>query len=353
MVNWVKSAVLAIMMASDAATFTLNKISPRCRTPQLFATRERVDERVAENTDGQTEEKFNLMGYIMEKLPYVEAALSDSVKSDCPQSDSLCKSMEYSLMAGGKRVRPIIALAACEMFGGSMEDAMPIAVATEMIHTFSLIHDDLPAMDNDDMRRGKPTNHIVYGEDVAILAGDALLSSAFQLVAEKTPDTVSVERKLELIIRMGKACGPMGLAGGQVHDLECEGKNDVTLTDLRWIHHHKTAALLELAAVGGAIAGGATQAEVDALQKFAVDIGLAFQVADDILDVTQTSEELGKTAAKDLDSDKATFPKLMGLEESKLEAKRLSEEAKSALAMFGDRAKPLLAIADFIIERKN
>ncbi len=188
---------------------------------------------------------------------------------------------------------------------------------------------------------------------MAILAGDALLSSAFQLVAEKTPDTVSVERKLELIIRMGKACGPMGLAGGQVHDLECEGKNDVTLTDLRWIHHHKTAALLELAAVGGAIAGGATQAEVDALQKFAVDIGLAFQVADDILDVTQTSEELGKTAAKDLDSDKATFPKLMGLEESKLEAKRLSEEAKSALAMFGDRAKPLLAIADFIIERKN
>ena len=160
MVNWVKSAVLAIMMASDAATFTLNKISPRCRTPQLFATRERVDERVAENTDGQTEEKFNLMGYIMEKLPYVEAALSDSVKSDCPQSDSLCKSMEYSLMAGGKRVRPIIALAACEMFGGSMEDAMPIAVATEMIHTFSLIHDDLPAMDNDDMRRGKPTNHV-------------------------------------------------------------------------------------------------------------------------------------------------------------------------------------------------
>jgi len=315
----------------------------------LFATRERVGERVAE----KTEEQFNLMGYIMEKLPYVEAALSDAVKSECSQSDKLCGAMEYSLMAGGKRVRPIIALAACEMFGGTMEECMPIAVATEMIHTFSLIHDDLPAMDNDAMRRGKPTNHIVYGEDVAILAGDALLSCAFQLVAEKTPDTVSPQRKLELIIRMGQACGPMGLAGGQVHDLECEGKSDATLNDLRWIHHHKTAALLELAAVGGAIAGGATEAEVDALQKFARDVGLAFQVADDILDVTQTSEELGKTAAKDLDSDKATFPKLMGLEESKAEARRLAEEAKESLAIFGDRAQPLLAIADFIVDRKN
>ena len=179
------------------------------------------------------------------------------------------------------------------------------------------------------------------------------MSSAFQLVVENTPDTVSAERKLELIVLMGKANGPIGICGGQVMDLECEGKEGVTIDDLRWIHHHKTAALLELAAVGGGIAGGANKEEVEALSTFAVDIGLAFQVADDILDVTQTSEELGKTAAKDLDADKTTFPKLMGLDESREEVRRLIEEAKVSLDRFGDKAQPLLAIADFIVERKN
>jgi len=293
------------------------------------------------------------MAWFESKAPLVEKALEDSVTSHCPQTKKICESMSYSLMAGGKRIRPMIALAACEMLGGTIEEGMPIAIASEMIHTFSLIHDDLPSMDNDDLRRGKPTNHIVYGEDVAILAGDALLSSAFQLVVENTPDTVSAERKLDLIVLMGKANGPIGICGGQVMDLECEGKEGVTLDDLRWIHHHKTAALLELAAVGGGIAGGADEEEVKALSTFAIDMGLAFQVADDILDVTQTSEELGKTAAKDLEADKTTFPKLMGLEESKEEARRLIEEAKVSLERFGDKADALLAIADYIVERKN
>lgn len=239
------------------------------------------------------------------------------------------------------------------MFGGSEEDAMPTAVALEMIHTMSLIHDDLPAMDNDDLRRGKPTNHVVYGEDVAILAGDALLSTSFQHVAENTPSTIPTNRILDVVIRLGKSVGPVGLAGGQVMDLECEAKPDVTLSDLTWIHTHKTATLLQVAVASGAILGGATEEEVERCEKFALNIGLAFQVADDILDVTADTEALGKTAGKDEDTDKTTYPKLLGLEESKEEAKRLIEEAKASLDVFGDKAAPLLAIADYIIERSN
>lgn len=287
----------------------------------------------------------------------IEAALKESVKSEIRETDKICESMGYSLMAGGKRIRPVLCLAACEMFGGTNELAMPTAVALEMIHTMSLIHDDLPSMDNDDLRRGKPTNHIKYGEDVAILAGDALLAQSFVHVAEQTPSSVGVDRILNVITLLGKSVGAVGLAGGQCMDLECEGrgKDDdaVTLEDLKWIHTHKTATLLQVAVAAGAILAGATDEEVQACEKFALNIGLAFQVADDILDVTASTEDLGKTAAKDLDADKTTFPKLLGLDESKLEAKRLIDEAKESLEPFGDRALPLLAIADFIIERKN
>jgi geranylgeranyl diphosphate synthase type II len=299
------------------------------------------------------ETTFDLEKYFATKIPSVEKALKASVVSTMPQTDKICESMAYSLMAGGKRIRPILCIAACEMFGGDESIAMPTAVALEMIHTMSLIHDDLPSMDNDALRRGKPTNHIIYGEDVAILAGDALLSTSFQHVAENTPKSVPIERVMDVIIRLGKSVGPIGLAGGQVMDLECEGKKGVTVDDLRWIHTHKTATLLQVAVSGGAILGGASPKEVAALEKFALNIGLAFQVADDILDVTASTEDLGKTAAKDLDADKATFPKLMGLEESKAEAKRLIEEAKQSLDQFGDKAAPLLALADFIVNRKN
>jgi len=238
------------------------------------------------------------------------------------------------------------------MFGGSMETAMPCAVSLEMIHTMSLIHDDLPAMDDDDLRRGKPTNHVLYGEDVAILAGDALLSTSFEHVARYT-EGVPAEKVLDVIVRLGKCVGAVGLAGGQVMDLECEAKSDVTLEDLRWIHAHKTAALLEAAVACGAVLGGATPEEVKACETYALNIGLAFQVADDILDITASSEELGKTAGKDLEADKTTYPKLMGLEGSKAEARRLIDEAKASLAPFGERAAPLLAIADYIVDRKN
>ena len=198
------------------------------------------------------------------------------------------------------------------------------------------------------------TIQVVYGEDVAILAGDALLSTSFQHVAQETPRTVPLDRILDVVIRLGKSVGAVGLAGGQVMDLECEAKKDVTLADLTWIHTHKTATLLQVAVASGAILGGATPEEVKAVEKFALNIGLAFQVADDILDVTASTEDLGKTAAKDLDSDKTTYPKLLGLEESKVEARRLIDEAKASLEPFGEeRSAPLLAIADYIIERSN
>mmetsp|Transcript_4909 Transcript_4909/g.7163 ORF Transcript_4909/g.7163 Transcript_4909/m.7163 type:complete len:338 (-) Transcript_4909:69-1082(-) len=300
----------------------------------------------------EAETTFDLNGYMMSKIGPIEEALAASVQSNVPQTNKICESMAYSLMAGGKRVRPVMCIAACEMFGGTQATAMPTAVALEMIHTMSLIHDDLPSMDNDDLRRGKPTNHVIYGEDVAILAGDALLSTTFEHVARYTSG-VSAERVVDVIVRLGKSVGAEGLAGGQVMDLECEAKSDVTLEDLRWIHTHKTAALLVAATTCGAVLGGATPEEVDACERFALNIGLAFQVADDILDITASTEDLGKTAGKDEDTDKTTYPKLMGLEGSKMEAQRLADEAKKALEPFGDRAAPLLAIADYIVNRKN
>jgi len=195
-------------------------------------------------------------------------------------------------------------------------------------------------------------SQVIYGEDVAILSGDALLSESFKHVALNTKG-VDPQRVLDVVVRLGRSVGPNGLAGGQVMDLECEAKDGVTLEELTWIHTHKTATLLQVAVASGAILGGATPEEVAACEKFALNIGLAFQVADDILDVTASTEDLGKTAGKDEDTDKTTYPKLLGLQESKDEARRLIDEAKASLEQFGDRAAPLLAIADYIVDRKN
>lgn len=279
--------------------------------------------------------------------------------------------MKYSLLAGGKRIRPILCLAACEMFDGDSEAVLPTAVALEMVHTMSLIHDDLPAMDNDNLRRGKPTNHVIYGEAIAILAGDALLSSAFEYIATYTKG-VPAERILEVIRRLGVSVGPNGLAGGQVKDLECENQANLTLEDLEWIHAHKTAPLLRVSVAAGALLAGATEEDIEICEIFADKVGLAFQskvsllsysmiysffvfllVMDDILDCTASSEVLGKTAGKDENVHKATYVKLLGLEKSKSEAKRLVEEAKSMLDRYGFKAIPLQAIADFIVNRKS
>lgn len=299
-----------------------------------------------------------LLAYLGEKKKDVDAALADCLTASAPQSARLVESMRYSLLAGGKRVRPILALAAYEMFAGrethpgTPNAIMPAALAVEMIHTMSLIHDDLPAMDDDDFRRGKPTNHKVYGEDIAILAGDALLSYAFEVVARDTrsADPARVVRVLRLL---AEAVGADGLAGGQAMDVASEGDPDVSLETLRWIHTHKTAVLLRVSCAAGAILGGADDEEVGRVCDFAVKTGLAFQVADDLLDCTASTEDLGKTAGKDMAVDKATFPKLLGLEESRKTAANLIADAKASLEPFGQKASTLLALADFIIHRAN
>jgi geranylgeranyl diphosphate synthase type II len=230
--------------------------------------------------------------------------------------------------------------------------AMPTACALEMIHTMSLIHDDLPAMDNDDYRRGKLTNHKVYGEDIAILAGDGLLAYAFEYVAAQTQD-VPAPQLLQVIARLGKAVGAAGLVGGQVLDLESEGLSDVQEETLNFIHTRKTGALLEACVVCGGILAGVKDAELERLSRYAQNIGLAFQIVDDILDITATQEELGKTAGKDLLAQKATYPSLWGLETSKAKAQQLVEMAKAELEPFGEKAQPLIAIADFITMRTH
>ncbi|MBD3880554.1 polyprenyl synthetase family protein [Phormidium tenue FACHB-886] len=293
---------------------------------------------------------FDLSAYLSAQQVQVESALDASIALTYPEK--IYEAMRYSLMAGGKRLRPILCLATCELMGGTTEMAMPTACALEMIHTMSLIHDDLPAMDNDDYRRGKLTNHKVYGEDIAILAGDGLLAYAFEFIAAQTRQ-VAADRVLQVIAKLGRAVGAAGLVGGQVVDLECEGKSDVTLETLTFIHRHKTGALLEACVVCGAILANASETDVQHLSRYAQNIGLAFQIIDDVLDITATQEELGKTAGKDLQAQKATYPSIWGIEESLRQANQLIADAKAELASYGDRAEPLMAIADYITARKN
>ena len=298
--------------------------------------------------------ELDFAAYIAEKNAAIEQALSDSVPEMYPER--LHESMRYSLLAGGKRIRPCLCIAACELMGGTMDVAMPTACALEMIHTMSLIHDDLPSMDNDDFRRGKPTNHKVYGEEMAILAGDALLSHAFEYIGRETPKSVPAERTLRVIVDVGKCVGSEGLVGGQVVDIMSEGAEagEVTVETLQYIHAHKTGALLEVSVTAGAILAGAKEEDVERLGKYAQLIGLAFQVVDDILDCTQTSEQLGKTAGKDEAVGKATYPSLVGLEESKKIADKLIADAKDLLKDYDqEKAAPLIGLADYIKNRQN
>ncbi len=290
---------------------------------------------------------FDFPAYLAKSKKRVEQALDDALGPERPEE--LRDSMRYSLLAGGKRLRPILCLSACEMAGGDPETAIPTAVALEMIHTMSLIHDDLPAMDNDDLRRGRPTNHKVYGEALAILAGDALLTRAFEMVSLRT-EGVSPERLLKVVAELSLVSGAPGLVGGQVVDLTCEGK-EVDLETLEFIHLHKTGALLKACVTCGALIGGADNELLNALRTYARGIGLAFQIIDDILDVTASSEVLGKTAGKDLIADKTTYPKLLGLEESRRRANLLVAEAKTALEPWKSKSTPLLALADYITTR--
>ena len=298
-------------------------------------------------SSGELPATFDFAAYLEHARDRVEIALDASMGPERPES--LRDAMRYSLLAGGKRLRPILCLAACELVGGSSELAMPTAVALEMIHTMSLIHDDLPAMDNDDLRRGRPTNHKVYGDAMAILAGDAMLSRAFEMVAVRSAN-VPADRLLRVVGELALVSGAPGLVGGQVVDLESEGKA-VDLQTLEYIHLHKTAALLRACVVTGALIGGASDDQLEAMRTYANGIGLAFQIIDDILDVTASSEVLGKTAGKDLLADKTTYPKLLGLDASREKALQLVRESKAALEPWRDKAAPLLALADYVASR--
>lgn len=294
--------------------------------------------------------EFDLNGYLAERKPLIEAALEASIPLTYPEV--IYESMRYSLLGGGKRLRPILCLASCELAGGTATMALPTACALEMVHTMSLIHDDLPAMDNDDFRRGRPTNHKIYGDDIAILSGDALLAYAFEYVARKTQG-VPADRLLEILARLGHAVAATGLVGGQVVDLCSEGKTDVSLETLHFIHTHKTGALLEISVVSGAILAGAPSEMIDHLTRYAKNIGLAFQIIDDVLDITATADQLGKTAGKDLQAQKVTFPSIWGIEESRRQAHVLIDEAKAQLVSYGPAGRPLSALADFVVSRTH
>jgi geranylgeranyl pyrophosphate synthase len=283
----------------------------------------------------------------------VERALAESLPPETAWPETIHRAARYSLLAGGKRVRPLLALAAGAAAGGSEDEVMPLACAVELIHTYSLVHDDLPAMDDDDLRRGRPTSHKVFGEAIAILAGDALLTRAFHLLSDVPADWdgVRLRRRLDATAVLGEACGTAGLIGGQVQDLESEGR-DVDAAGLERLHRAKTGALLAACVRGGAILGGADAADLESLGAYASAIGLAFQVVDDVLDATEGAETLGKTAGKDAAADKATYVKIHGLERSRALADRLRADALAALVPLGGRGALLAELARLIVDRR-
>jgi geranylgeranyl diphosphate synthase type II len=292
---------------------------------------------------------MNLKSYLAERQKKVDRALDRYLPKATAKPATIHKAMRYSLFAGGKRLRPILCLAAAEACGSKIDNALPLACAMECIHTYSLIHDDLPSMDNDDFRRGRPTCHKVFGDGIAILAGDALLTIAFEIVAR-----AKISRRYDmstLLREVAVAAGSQKLIAGQVADLEAEGRH-VNRAQLRYIHENKTAAILTTSVRLGAMSANANSKQLAAVTKFGRALGLAFQVIDDILDVTQTTEKLGKSAGKDIAAHKATYPAVIGLEKSRAEAKRLTRQAHSALSIFGTKAETLHSLANYLLERE-
>jgi len=294
---------------------------------------------------------IDAQAYLKDRAVSVDAALERFLPAEKEPPEILHKAMRYSVFAGGKRLRPALVIAGAEAVGGHRDEVMPAACAMELIHTYSLVHDDLPAMDNDDFRRGVPTNHKMFGEAMAILAGDALLTLAFRLVAESFARTMDVAGCRELLADIADAAGHGGMVGGQVADLESEGKA-VSADTLDYIHLHKTGALIRTSLCAGARICGATPAQLRTLSLVGGNLGLAFQIVDDILDVVASSAELGKTAGKDQQQQKATFPGIHGLEASRARAQALIAEAEQALAELGPRAEPIRALGRFILARK-
>jgi geranylgeranyl diphosphate synthase type II len=293
---------------------------------------------------------FDLKQYLEVRRQMVEDALEAALPEQEGPESRVIEAMRYSLFAGGKRLRPILCLAAAEAVGGEVKDAMGAACALEMIHTYSLIHDDLPAMDDDDLRRGVPTNHTVFGEAIAILAGDGLLTEAFVLLSSGT--TPVPERTVQLIRVIADAASYRGMVGGQVVDMLSQNK-PADLETVQQMHSRKTAALISAAAEAGALAGNGTEDKVAALALYGTAVGLAFQIADDILDIEGDTEILGKSTGSDEARGKVTYPAAIGLERSREAAQNLVDDALEALERFDEKADPLRALASYIVTRKK
>lgn len=288
---------------------------------------------------------------LKERKSIIENELERHMKFEKGYQNTVFEAMKYSVDAGGKRLRPILLIEACEMLGGKREDAMPFACAVEMIHTYSLIHDDLPAMDDDDLRRGKPTNHKVFGEGMAVLAGDGLLNHAFETMIKKSLED---EKRAHIYIKamneIANGSGVHGMIGGQVVDLESENKQ-IDIDTLDYIHMNKTAKMIIKPMRAGAIIASASESDMEAVTKYANAIGLAFQIVDDILDIEGDQEKLGKDIGSDIENQKSTYPSILGLEESKKIAKRLIEEGKEAIKSLNVKDEFLIELADYILNR--
>lgn len=294
---------------------------------------------------------MNLDVLIADYTRSVDRMLNQWLPKESAKPATIHRAMRYSLFAGGKRMRPVLCLAAAQSCGiRRLADALPAACAVECVHTYSLIHDDLPCMDDDDLRRGRPTSHKVFGEGVAVLAGDALLTSAFEILARMKP--AGRFASADFFSELSRAAGSRCLIGGQVADLEAEGKKS-RAADLRFIHRGKTAAMIICSLKLGAMSANATPRVLRILEEFGDHLGLAFQVIDDILDVTQTSEQLGKSAGKDAAAGKTTYPAVLGLEASKKEAARLTQKALASLSSIGERADILRALAQKLLARQS
>lgn len=294
---------------------------------------------------------MNLQRYLEKRSQLVDRALTRVLPKRTSLPTKLDDAMRYSLFSGGKRIRPILALASGEAVGAPVAHIMPFACALEMIHSYSLVHDDLPAMDDDDLRRGKPTNHVVYGEAMAILAGDGLLTEAFRVMAEGAlRHGQNPAAALRAVQEIAIGAGAMGMVGGQVADLEAEQKKP-TRTLVDYIHTRKTAALLRASVRAGALVGGASPRQFARLDEYGAAIGLAFQVADDILDVEGETAQTGKRAGRDAELQKVTYPAAVGMAKAKARARELLDEALAALKSFPVAADPLREIAKFVVER--
>lgn len=302
-------------------------------------------------------ERAAIKAYLSQCAELTEASLKQSIPIEWDVPDRLREAMVYSLEAGGKRLRPALVLSAAEAVSGkpaSRDAALPVACAVEFIHTYSLIHDDLPAMDNDDFRRGKPTNHKVFGEAMAILAGDALLTHAFHLIPQAARQGgISADIALEIVEDLAKLAGAPGMVGGQVADMM--GEQGITsISELEYIHLHKTSDLIVFSATAGGRIGGATAKQLELLARYGRNIGLAFQIQDDILDLIGDEKKLGKKTNSDVQQNKVTYPFLIGLEESKAQVERLTQEAKSAVLKAELQApERLLEIADYLVQRDH